>query len=320
MNDIKTAFVFGGQGAQKPGMGKDLCDAFPAFKAVFDRADRALGRPISRVCFEELRDENGCLELDKTRNCQPAVLTMGLACLGIVRGLGIRPCCAAGLSLGEYSALAASGALDFETALRLVEVRGALMDACCAGTPGVMSAITALSREKTEEACQMARSDGAGYVACANYNTEGQIVIGGGPAAVAAAEAYALKLGARRAARLNVGGAFHTELMRPAAEAFTAYLEAADIKETAFPVYANVTGEPYGAPDEIGPALIRHIYSPVEWERIMRRMIADGVTHVIELGCGRTLSAFFSRTDKGLKVFSAGDLSGFESVKAAFGG
>jgi len=318
MSAAKTALVFSGQGAQKAGMGKALYEAYPAFKAVFDRADATLGRPISRICFEDIRDANGALELDKTENCQPAILTMSMACLELARGLSLEPCCLAGLSLGEYSALTASGAFDFETAVKLVEARGRLMGEACARTAGVMSAIFNLSREKTEQACEMASE--AGYAACANYNMEGQIVIGGEEAAVAKAEAYALELGAKRAARLNVSGAFHTELMRPAAEAFAAYLEAAEIKDMSVPVYANVTGELYKSADEVRPVLARHITAPVEWERIMLGMIAGGVTHVIELGCGRALASFFAKTDRNLRVFNIDDISGFEKVKAAFGG
>lgn len=268
-------------------MGRDLYDAYPAARQLYDRADAALGRPLSRLCFDGPGDE-----LNRTDNAQPAIYVTSLACLTAAREAGVlaaEPDFVAGHSLGEYSALAAAGAFDFESGLRLVEERGRLTQAAAEETPGRMAAILAL-----DEAAAAAVCADAGTELC-NVNAPGQIVIGGAPDAIERACALALERGARRAVTLDVGGAFHTSLMQPAVAGMAQAVSSIEIRAPRVPVIANNTARRMTEPDEIGAELVYQLTHPVRWVQCVEYMAAQGVTTMIEIGPGRVLSGLIKR-------------------------
>ena len=287
---MPSAWLFPGQGAQQVGMGRDLHDAFPEAKAVFDRADAALGRPLSEIIFEG-PDE----ELRKTVNTQPAILVASLAAFEAAKAAGHAalaepPACMAGHSLGEYSALVCAGALDAAEAVRLVQQRGEHMQAAGERNPGTLAAVLGMEEADVEAVCAE-----AGAELC-NVNATGQIVIGGSPDAVAAASALAEQRGARRVVALNVGGAFHTSLMQPAADAMRPILEAAEIADADVPVIGNVDAEPLTAAGALRADLIAQIRSPVQWRATVLRMRDLGVDRWIEIGPGNVLAGLVRAT------------------------
>lgn len=268
-------------------MGRDLYDAHPAARQLYDRADAALGRPLSRLCFDGPGDA-----LNRTDNAQPAIYVTSLACLAAAREAGVlaaEPDFVAGHSLGEYSALAAAGAFDFESGLRLVEERGRLTQAAAGETPGRMAAILAL-----DEAAAAAVCADAGTELC-NVNAPGQIVIGGTPDAIERACALAIERGARRAVTLDVGGAFHTSLMQPAVAGMAQAVSSIEIRAPGVPVVANNTALPMTEPDEIGAELVYQLTHPVRWVQCVEYMAAQGVTTMIEIGPGRVLAGLIKR-------------------------
>ena len=287
---MPSAWLFPGQGAQQVGMGRDLHDAFPEAKAVFDRADAALGRPLSEIIFEG-PDE----ELRKTVNTQPAILVASLAAFEAAKAAGHAalaepPACMAGHSLGEYSALVCAGALDAAEAVRLVQQRGEHMQAAGERNPGTLAAVLGMEEADVEAVCAE-----AGAELC-NVNATGQIVIGGSPDAVAAASALAEQRGARRVVALNVGGAFHTSLMQPAADAMRPILDAAEIEDADVPVIGNVDAEPLTAAGALRADLIAQIRSPVQWRATVLRMRELGVDRWIEIGPGNVLAGLVRAT------------------------
>lgn len=300
--DIKVAFVFPGQGAQAAGMGRELADRSPAARAVFAAADAALGFALSDLCFEG-PDE----ELQRTEITQPAILTVSEACrAALLEQLPhLAPACAAGLSLGEYAALTVAGALAFADAVRLVRLRGRFMQEAVPEGEGAMAAVIGLAEEVVREVCREAAAHGV--VAPANLNGPGQVVISGAAKAVAVAVELARARGAKRAVPLAVSAPFHCELMRPAGERLARELERTDVRPAAFPVYANVDAAPAEDPARIRANLIAQVSSPVLWEACVRRMIADGATHFVELGPGKTLSALIKKIDKNVWVGNVED-------------
>jgi len=283
---VHTAVVFPGQGAQYVGMGQDLVAAYPAARAIFDRAHAALGFDLLALCARGPEEA-----LRVTANTQPAILVTSLACLA---ALPVEPECAAGLSLGEYAALVCAGALELEDAVRLVRLRGTYMQEACAGRETMMAAVMGLGPEQARAAC--APHIHLGVVEPSNFNSPGQVVIGGDAAAVRAALETAKRLGARRALPLAVSAPFHTSLMRPAAERLAADLERAAIQPARFPVFANASAAPVRHADEIRQALVAQVCSPVLWEQSVRAMFDAGVRRFIEFGPGSTLSGMIRRT------------------------
>jgi [acyl-carrier-protein] S-malonyltransferase len=297
----KLALLFPGQGSQYVGMGKALHERSAEARAVFEEADRALGEPLSRLCFEGPAEE-----LRLTANTQPAILTHSIAALRELEarsperleGLAF----VAGHSLGEYSANVAAGSLPLAEAVRLVRQRGRFMqDAVPAGV-GAMAAIVGLLPEAVAEACREAQ-DGE-VVSPANFNSPTQTVIAGHATAVARASELCLSRGARRVVSLPVSAPFHCSLMAPARERMLPLLTAAAFSDPKVPVISNVDAEPAARADAVREALVRQIDSPVRWLESVRRLAHDGVSRALEVGPGNVLAGLLHRTEKGLKVES----------------
>lgn len=276
--------MFPGQGSQYPGMAKDLYESNPIAKEMLERANEILGFRITDIMFEGTPDE-----LKQTKVTQPAIFlhsTVLARCLP-----DFCPEMVAGHSLGEFSALTAAGALDFEEGLRLVSIRASAMQKACEITPGTMAAVISFPAEIIEEICR--QTDG--IVAPANYNCDGQIVISGEKAAVDAACAELKEAGARRAMVLPVGGAFHSPLMEPARAELAEGIEKASFAVPVCPIYQNVTAKATTDPEEIKANLLNQLTSPVKWTQTIRNMLNDGAGHFIELGPGQVLQGLVSK-------------------------
>ena len=277
------AFLFPGQGSQSVGMGKALAEQFPEARAVFDEADDALGESLSTLIFEGPADR-----LTLTENTQPAILTTSVAALRVLEARGLKPDVVAGHSLGEYSAHVAAGTMAFADAVRIVRHRGCYMQEAVPVGTGAMAAILGLDGETVARACAEA-AEGE-IVSPANLNGAGQVVIAGAAAAVARASERAKALGAKRAIPLQVSAPFHCALMTPAEERLSPELRALNVSSPRVPVVANVDAEPkLDGPSAI-EALIRQIASPVRWEDVMRRLVAEGATKFVEVGPGVVLT------------------------------
>lgn len=297
---MKFAFLFPGQGAQAAGMGRELYEQFSEVRMAFEEAGAATGRGIWAMCVDA---EGGMLS--RTGCVQPAMVALECALSELLAlRFGIRPQAAAGLSLGEYAALHCAGALTLSEAVRLADFRGRLMEECAAMHPGGMAAVLGLGREQTEKACEQARAEGGDVWPC-NYNCPGQIVIGGTNAGLERASRLASSAGAKRVMPLNVGGAFHTPLMRQAADAFRPALLKANILKPELPVYSNVNARPHG--NTIRDAMERQIVSPVRWEDTLWAMREAGITAFVEVGPGKTLSSFVKKTLEGATVLNIED-------------
>jgi malonyl CoA-acyl carrier protein transacylase len=271
---MSVAFIFPGQGGQFVGQGQSWAQADPAIMDLFKNADRVSDRPISELCWSGPAEQ-----LSRTVNLQPAVLTVSLAALRLMRGRGLKPAFVAGHSLGEFGALAAAEVLSEDKALELVAARAVLMDETAQKNPGAMLAVIGLSPEEVEGICELARNEGP--VVPANFNSPDQIVISGAGRAVAAAAKY-VKLKNGRGIPLPVTGAFHSELMAAAGEKFADFLEKTAFQKPVCPVLPNATGLPTEDPEEIKARLIRQIVSPVRWTRTVESLLAAGVTEFVE--------------------------------------
>ena len=302
----RVAFLFAGQGAQTVGMGQDLAAADPGARAVFASADAALGRAISEICF------TGPLEtLTASSNCQPAITVTSLACLAaFLARRPLAPVACAGLSLGEYAALVAAGAMDADTAVRLVAERGRLMDAACRASAGTMAAVLNGDPDLVAKICA-----GAG-IDVANFNCPGQLVISGTRDGVAQAIDALKAAGVSRVIPLTVDGAFHSRLMAPAATAFGAVLAAAAIHAPACPVAQNVTGALVTDAAAIRANLAAQITGSVRWESCVRTILALGADAVIEFGPGQVLAGFMKRIDKTVPVFNIGSQADLDKLLA----
>ena len=294
----KIALMFAGQGAQTVGMGKNLADEFPTAAGLFRKADEILGRKLTEIAW------NGPIEeLTKTSNCQPALFVHGLACLSILQEIaGNFPIGgAAGLSLGEMTAYASAGTVDFETGLKLVQKRGNFMDEACAETIGGMAAMIGAD----ENALRKLAADQD--VDIANINAPGQIVISGELAKVEAAVGAAKEYGIRRATMLNVAGAYHSRLMQSAYEKLGAALVHVPIQPPRFPVISNVTGAEVKTPLEIKQTLQDQVTSTVRWVDCMEKLASLGCNFFVELGPGGVLAGLVKRMRKDVEVVSVSD-------------
>lgn len=287
----KTALLFPGQGAQVVGMGKDFA-VHPAAARIYDQAAQVLGWDVAALCFNGPQ-----AELDRTVRCQPAILTTSIAIVEALKASGSKlvaeATAAAGLSLGEYSALVMSGAMSFEDALRLVQKRGQFMEDACAQNPGTMMSIIGLEDGIVEAICAQARE--TAMVVAANYNSPGQVVISGTREGIERAAVLAKERGAKRALPLAVSGAFHSPLMDPAAVRLEAELSATTIQEPSFTLVANVTAQPVSEPDDIRRALARQVKSPVMWSQSVQWLLKDGYTQFVEVGPGKVLTGLMKR-------------------------
>jgi [acyl-carrier-protein] S-malonyltransferase len=303
----KIAYIFPGQGAQYVGMGKDLYDQSPEARELFERADRILGFSLSRICFEGPETE-----LKQTKNTQPAIFLHSTVCsmlMGPREDAGMT----AGHSLGEYTALVFAGALSFEDGLRLVRLRGELMQKAGEDQPGTMAAIVGCEPEVVAAVCEEASS--AGIVQCANFNSPGQIVVSGSVPGVRKAMEIAKTRGAKLAKELVVSGAFHSPLMESARTGLRAALASVTMHNARIPVYANVTAGPVQSAAEIRDLLDRQLTSAVRWEESVRRMIADGATGCIEVGPGKVLQGLVKRIDPAIPVGGVEKFEDIQSIK-----
>jgi [acyl-carrier-protein] S-malonyltransferase len=304
------AFVFPGQGAQKVGMGKSLAENVPVCRQVFAEADAALGEALSTLCFEGPAET-----LQLTENTQPAILAMSVAVLRLVESRGVRAAFAAGHSLGEYSAHVAAGTLSFADALRTVRHRGRYMQEAVPVGEGAMTAILGLDADQVSTACAETMTALPGrVVSAANLNAPGQVVIAGHADAVAKASERAKDLGAKRAIPLAVSAPFHCALMQPAEDRLTPELRALPTSDPKIPVVANVDAEPKRDARAAIDALIRQVSSPVRWEQVVKRLVAEGATTFVELGPGSVLAGLIKKIDRGVKVVSVEDEQGLDAL------
>lgn len=297
----KTAYVFPGQGAQWVGMGHDLYQNFDAAKAVFDQADGALGFPLSRLCFDGPEDE-----LRQTVNAQPAIVATSFACFEACReaGADLPPASfMAGHSLGEYTALAATGALDFASTVYLARERGRLMHEAGQLNPGGMAAIIGLDEPTLVEVCVQADTR------IANINCPGQIVISGAVANLDKAVAMVQEKGAHRAIPLQVSGAFHTPLMQSAVDGMASIMAELSFKDPSVPIIGNTKALPLTTAEAIKEELLQQLCNCVQWKRSVDYMLAGGVTTFIEIGPGKVLAGLIKRINRDVKILNIGDVA-----------
>ncbi len=289
---MKHAYVFPGQGAQYPGMGKDLYENSVEARELFDRANKILGFNITEIMFNGTADE-----LKQTKVTQPAVFLHSVI---LAKVLGVKPDAVAGHSLGEFSALVVAGALSFEDGLKLVSKRALAMQACCEQQPGGMAAILGMEDEVVEKCCDTID----GVVVAANYNSPGQIVISGANEAVDKACERLKEAGARRALRLPVGGAFHSPLMEPARVELEKAIAEVEFHTPSCPIYQNVDAQPQSDSEVIKRNVIAQLTAPVRWTQSAKNMIADGIDTYTELGPGNVLQGLIKKVNAEVEVES----------------
>lgn len=304
----KTALIFAGQGAQTVGMGKDLAAAFPTAQAWFDRANAALGYDLTSICFNGPEGD-----LTKTENAQPGIFLVSWVAFELLKEKVpvLKFDATAGLSLGEFTALTAAGAMKFEDGLRVVRQRGRFMQEACEATKGGMAAVIGLDEAPTREACAEAG------VVLANLNCPGQLVISGEAEKIGKACEIAKAKGAKRAIPLPVAGAYHSPLMASAQPKLQAELALAKLSTPHVPVISNVNAQPHTTPDQISARLVEQVTSSVRWEESMRYLLAQGYTRFIELGPGAALSGFMKRINKDVQMLNVADAASLEATVKA---
>jgi [acyl-carrier-protein] S-malonyltransferase len=301
----KTALLFAGQGAQVVGMGKDLAEKFPPAQAWFDRANAALGYDLAGICFNGSESD-----LTKTENAQPGIFLVSWVAFQLLKEQvpSLKFEATAGLSLGEFTALTAAGAMSFEDGLRVVRQRGKFMQEACDVTRGGMAAIIGLDEAPTREVCAEAG------VVLANLNCPGQLVISGAVEKITKACELAKARGAKRALPLTVAGAYHSPLMASAQPKLGAELAKLNLVSPIVPVISNVTAQAHGTPAEISAKLVEQVCSSVLWETSMCSLLAQGFTRFIELGPGTALSGFMKRIDKTAQMLNVADVVSLEAA------
>jgi len=305
MRFSKIAFLFAGQGAQFVGMGKDLAATSVAARELYSRADVLIGRNLSGLCFEGPLDQ-----LTLSSNCQPAITVTSLACLAAFQEhIAVCPVACAGLSLGEFAALQAAGAVPFEDTVRLVAARGRFMEEACRATRGAMVAVLNTDEKLVLEKCRMAEVD------IANYNCPGQIVISGEKENIQTAVDLLKAAGAGRIVPLQVDGAFHSRLMASAVPRFAVLLAPIAVKKTSVPVAQNISGKLESEPEVIRQNLVAQIAGSVRWEAGVRSMLTAGVDAFVEFGPGQVLAGFIRRIDRNFPVFNLSNAADLEKIK-----
>ena len=303
----QVAFLFPGQASQFVGMGKDLHESFAMAREIFARANQALGFDLQKICFEGPESE-----LTRTSITQPAIFLHSFIVAKLLAEKGAQPAMAAGHSLGEYSALAAAGVLEFDEALHLVKLRGELMHQAGLTNPGTMAAVIGLEPSEIEAVCREASS--AGVVQAANFNSPGQVAISGSLTGIEAAMALAKSRGAKKVVELKVGGAFHSPLMAGARAGLREALEKGHFKNARFPVYVNVTAKPETDAGKLKKYLDEQLTSPVRWVEIIENMIADGAKQFYEVGPGNVLAGLLKRINKEFKATTVGTVSELNAI------
>ncbi len=296
----KAAYIFPGQGAQAVGMGHDIYDTFESARGIFDQADKVLDFPLTRLCFEGPEEE-----LRLTINAQPALVTMSYAILTVIRETAPdslpEPAYMAGHSLGEYTALAAAGALDFSTTVHLARERGRLMHEAGLKQTGGMVAVIGLEEDLLNEVCNKTNTR------IANFNSPGQMVISGPMESMPAAAELALARGANRVIPLQVSGAFHSPLMQPAQEGLSEIIANAEIRDPAVPIVANTTAQPLTSAGQLREELNEQLCNPVQWQRTIEFMMSKGVSTFYEIGPGKVLAGLNKRIDKDIITHNIND-------------
>lgn len=305
---MKIAALFTGQGSQYIGMGKDLYDNYPLVKFRMDKTSEILGCNIEKICFEGPEED-----LKKTENTQPAIYMISFICYRLLENAGVKFDAYAGFSLGEYSALAASGRLTYEDGVKLVQERGIIMERAVPAGTGAMAAVLGLEDSVVENICTKVKS---GIVVPANYNCPGQLVISGEKAAVEQACALATEAGAKRAVALNVSGPFHSPLLKDASNQLKEKLDALTFQEGTAPVYSNVTALPHNQ-ETVKDMLVKQMYSPVQWRKTVENLLAEGFDTFVEVGPGKTLAGFVRKIDRNATIYSVNNVESFEATVKA---
>ncbi len=303
----KRAFLFPGQGAQVVGMGKDIYEKYEEAKKVYEEVEKISGMPIKQICFEGSEEE-----LNKTRNTQIAIFTTSMAIVNVLKNKGIKSDIAAGLSLGEYTALVYAGILDFTQAIKLIQKRGFYMENLIPKETYAMAAVIGLNSKIIEEICNQISKEGK-FIAPANYNYSEQTVISGNENAIEEAIIKLKEIGAKKVIKLKTSGPFHTIKLLEAKEAYEKELKHIDFKiEQPTKVIKNIDGMFYNSGDNIKEILANHIISPVRFDKAIHLMQEQGINEFVEIGPGKTLTGFIKKEDKDAKLVNISDLNTLE--------